>query len=180
MNARTAANYLLYIMGESFDDLTNMKINKLLYYAQGHCLKKYGRPLFADSIEAWEHGPVVPEVYAAFKSFGDRPIREYDQAMTADVPPEEEELLYAVARTYGRYTAGALRRMTHVVGSPWDQTYREGRAHLVIPLSVMEEYFSGMEELKPAEKRFRESDFIGWRDGDGVLVLPKDWDDEAV
>ena len=68
MTATTAATYLLYIMGEVFDDLTNMKLNKLLYFAQGYYLKKYGRPLFDNAIEAWEHGPVVPEVYSAYKS----------------------------------------------------------------------------------------------------------------
>ena len=67
MTATTAANYLLYIMGEAFDDLTNMKLNKLLYFSQGHYLKKYGRPLFNNVIEAWGHGPVVPEVYSTYK-----------------------------------------------------------------------------------------------------------------
>lgn len=42
MTATTAATYLLYIMGEVFDNLTNMKLNKLLYFAQGYYLKKYG------------------------------------------------------------------------------------------------------------------------------------------
>ena len=44
MTSTTASYYLLYIMGEAFDDLTNKKLNKLLYFAQGHYLKKYGRP----------------------------------------------------------------------------------------------------------------------------------------
>ena len=39
MTAIAVANYLLYIMGEAFDDLTNMKLNKLLYFAQGHYLQ---------------------------------------------------------------------------------------------------------------------------------------------
>lgn len=66
MEARTVANYMLYIMGDAFDDLTNMKINKLLYFAQGHYLREYGEPLFDDGIEAWDHGPVIPAVYSAY------------------------------------------------------------------------------------------------------------------
>lgn len=46
MEAKTIANYMLYIMSDAFDDLTNMKINKLLYFAQGHYLSKYGKALF--------------------------------------------------------------------------------------------------------------------------------------
>lgn len=68
MTAIAVANYLLYIMGEAFDDLTNMKLNKLLYFAQGHYLQRYGKPLFDNAVEAWDHGPVVPEVYTAYKS----------------------------------------------------------------------------------------------------------------
>lgn len=180
MKAKTVANYLLYIMGDAFDDLTNMKINKLLYFAQGHYLKKFGKPLFEDSIEAWEHGPVVPAVYAAYKGYGDRPIEGYNADVISEVAPEAEEVLYGVARKYGKYTAGALRNMTHVIGSPWDQVYRADHPHVEIPLSVIRDYFSEAGDLAPASRQFKESDFIGYRDRDGVLVLPKEWDDGEV
>lgn len=180
MDARVAANYMLYIMGDAFDDLTNMKINKLLYFAQGYYLKKYGVPMFPNTIEAWEHGPVIPEVYFAYRSNGDRGIRGYDEAALAQVTPEAEGILYGVAREYGRYTAGALRSMTHVIGSPWDQVYEANRAHIAIPLSIMRDYFAELAELNPAEKQFKESDFVGRRDEDGILVLPKEWDDGEV
>ncbi|MCC8078955.1 MAG: DUF4065 domain-containing protein [Oscillospiraceae bacterium] len=178
MNATAAANYLLYIMSNAFDDLTNMKINKLLYFAQGHYLSKYNQPLFGDSIEAWEHGPVVPAVYSAYKTYGDRPITSYDTSSISDVSPEAEEILYDVARKYGRYTASALRNMTHIVGSPWEQVYQPQHTHIEIPQSIIQEYFSEFDELSPATKQFKESDFIGYRDDDGILVLPKEWDDE--
>ena len=75
MTATTAATYLLYIMGEVFDDLTNMKLNKLLYFAQGYYLKKYGRPLFDNAIEAWEHGPVVPEYIPPIRNMAINPLK---------------------------------------------------------------------------------------------------------
>lgn len=180
MDAKAAANYLVYVMNDAFDDLTNMKINKLLYFAQGHYLKKYGEPMFQDRIEAWEHGPVVPDVYTAYKAYGDRPIKAYDEAAAGNVAPEAEEILYDVARTYGRYTASALRSMTHVVGSPWDQVYQGNHTRIEIPLDIIQNYFAQQQDLQPAEKQFKESDFVGYRDGDGVLVLPKEWDDGTV
>ena len=115
MDARTAANNLIYIMGDAFDDLTNMKVNKLLYFAQGHYLKKYGKPLFDDKIEAWDHGPVIPDVYSTYKGYGDRPIHDYNSNAIPKVTPEAEEILFGVAREYGKYTASALRNMTHVI-----------------------------------------------------------------
>ena len=48
--------------------LSDLKVNKLLYFAQAWSLVRLGRPLFDESIEAWPLGPVVPNVYNAFKS----------------------------------------------------------------------------------------------------------------
>lgn len=180
MDAKTVANYMLYLMGDAFDDLTNMKINKLLYFAQGYFLAKHGKPLFTDTIEAWAHGPVVPAVYASYKEYGDQPIRKYDPESIPDMPNEVDEILYGVARTYGKYTTSALRNITHAIGSPWDQVYQENRAHIEIPTTVIQDYFAGQNGLAAVEKQFKESDFIGYRDEDGVLVLPKEWDDEEV
>lgn len=180
MDAKTVANFMVYIMADAFDDLTNMKINKLLYFAQGHYLREYGKPLFDDRIEAWNHGPVVPSVYDAYKSYGDAPIREYDMSTIDDITPEAERILFGVARKYGKYTASSLRTMTHVIGSPWDRAYRPGCAHVEIPLQTIQEYFSKMDVLTEPTIMYSEDDFIGHRDADGVLVLPKEWDDEEV
>lgn len=180
MDARTVANYMVYIMSDALDDLTNMKINKLLYLAQGHYLAKYGKPLFDDRIEAWDHGPVVPPVYYAYKSLGDRPIKDYNPDIVDQITPEAEEILFGVARKYGGYTASYLRKMTHAVGAPWGQVYRRGCANVEILLASIRDYFSDLGNIEPATKKFKDSDFIGRRDEDGILVLPKEWDDEQV
>lgn len=180
MDAKIVANYMLYIMNNAFDDLTNMKINKLLYFAQGHYLREFGIPLFSDVIEAWEHGPVVPDVYSIYREYGDTPIKTYSPNLIPEITLNTEELLYGVARKYGRYTASTLRNMTHVVGSPWNQVYKENQSHIEIPLSIIQKYFMELDHLNPATKQFKETDFIGYRDQDGVLVLPKEWDDEEI
>ena len=178
MTALVAANYLVCIMSLAFDDLTNMKLNKLLYFAQGYYLQMYHKPLFSDEIEAWSHGPVVPAVYSKYKEYGDKPISSYDMSMTDMVSEDAASLLFDIARTYGKFTASALRNMTHVVGSPWDQVYSKGSSHIIIPVKLIEQYFMDLQPLKPAERVFKESDFIGYWDSDGVLVLPKEWDDD--
>lgn len=180
MDAKTAANYMVYIMADAFDDLTNMKINKLLYYSQGYYLKRYKRPMYDDEIEAWDHGPVIPEVYSTYKKYDNKPIKSYDVDMVAEVAPEVKDIIFGVARKYGGYNASALRNMTHVIGSPWDQVYQKGDAHIKIPLPIMQDYFANLDDLTPATRQFKESDFIGYRDKDGILVLPKDWDDGEV
>ena len=59
--------------GEEF--MTNMKLQKMLYYQQGFHLAYFGEPLFDEEIEAWMYGPVVPSVYDEYKSNGKNGIR---------------------------------------------------------------------------------------------------------
>ncbi len=70
MKAIDIANYLLTLTVEIYTDMTNDKLNALLYYAQGYSFQRFGAPLFDDAIEAWERGPVVREVYDSYKAFG--------------------------------------------------------------------------------------------------------------
>lgn len=65
MRALDVANYFIANYGGG-TEMTNLKLNKLVYFAQAVSLKQYGVPLFSDEIQAWSYGPVEPEVYHAF------------------------------------------------------------------------------------------------------------------
>ncbi|WP_216903549.1 Panacea domain-containing protein [Nocardia alni] len=95
--------------------LTNLEVQKLLFYAQVKRIEETGEPLFADQIEAWAHGPVVPAVYHALKQYGSSPIppeRFADPFDWGDFEDVEKTLLATWDR-YGVYAAWALREMTH-------------------------------------------------------------------
>ena len=66
--ALDVANFFIDSAKDTEDPMTNMRVNKYVYFAQGYALAKLGRPLFKDEIQAWEHGPVVPALYQLFKS----------------------------------------------------------------------------------------------------------------
>ena len=53
--------------------VTNLKLQKTLYYVQGYYLYRFGKPLFDDEIVNWAYGPVVPEAYFEFCSYGANP-----------------------------------------------------------------------------------------------------------
>ena len=133
--------YIQLAIDLSDDSIDNLKINKLLYYAQGFALVILGRPLFGDDIQAWEYGPVIPEVYHTFKCCGrksiDSPSDEFDEKR---LDTSELELLINVYSSYGRYTGWALKEMTHVKNGPWDRVYEPGKNNL-ISLESMEDYF---------------------------------------
>jgi uncharacterized phage-associated protein len=141
--AKTIARWLIAWAEADEDPLTNMKLQKLLYYAQGQYLARCGEPLFGDAIEAWSHGPVVPSVYREFKGYGARSIElaDTDPFQWSDVSPEIADFLSTVWNTYGGYSAGRLRNMTHNE-PPWQRSFAgDGERGTVIPLESMRTYF---------------------------------------
>ncbi|MDA8325367.1 MAG: DUF4065 domain-containing protein [Nitrospiraceae bacterium] len=74
IHALDVARYFLSKANEEGDLITNLKMQKLLYYAQAWHLVNFDEPLFIDHINAWNLGPVVADVYREFKKFGAGPI----------------------------------------------------------------------------------------------------------
>ncbi|MEO5374892.1 MAG: DUF4065 domain-containing protein [Alphaproteobacteria bacterium] len=139
----SVADYLLMkIDPEAGDSITNMKLQKLLYYCQGWHLAAYGVPLFNASIEAWEHGPVVRGVWGRFSRHGPQSIppdeARPDRAMA--IPEPMRRLIDDVWDRYGEMHAYRLRDMTHEE-APWREVYREDCRDAVIPDEAMRLFF---------------------------------------
>lgn len=117
--------------------LTNLKLQKLLYYEQGFHLAYFGSPLFDESIEAWQYGPVVPDVYNHFKGYGKNVI-EPEECNTQITDKEECALFDEVYSVYGKYSAFGLMNMTHSE-TPWAST-NVGVGN-VISLQKMTDFF---------------------------------------
>lgn len=122
---------------EGAENMSNLKLQKLLYYAQGVFLGITDMPLFDDDIVAWEHGPVVVNVYHEYKSYGRNSIKYEDSlAPQEEYTDKEEDYLMQVYDCFGQYTAWKLRNMTHKE-TPWLSTNRNE----VIPIDVIRDYF---------------------------------------
>lgn len=130
------------------DNIDNLKLNKLCYYAQAWSLVKLGYPLFDDNIEAWDYGPLIPEIYHAFKACGKRQIEEptyhFDES---NFSSDELSLLTDVYMTYGKYTSSALINKTHEKGSPWRTVY-EKMNNNVISKDLLIDCFKDSTELE--------------------------------
>lgn len=145
-SARDIANWLLmWAEAQEGDDagLTNLKLQKLLYYAQGHFLGERGDALFSDPIEAWAHGPVVKAEYHRLKGYGNGAI-DVDEAVTDDFNWDDfrdvEQHLIAVWNTYGQYAAWALREKTHRE-APWLNAFN-GERNVLITEDALRDFFS--------------------------------------
>ncbi|MDR3360167.1 MAG: DUF4065 domain-containing protein [Bifidobacteriaceae bacterium] len=130
-------------------DLTPMKLQKLLYLAQGNYLASTGQRLFDADVEAFEHGPVVHQVWREFSGRQIINPEQHAQVMTLDVPADIAEFLEDVWLRYQDWSASALRRLTHSQ-APWRDCYVEGAPRNVIPDGAMTTYFGGS---VPAEER---------------------------
>ena len=109
------------------NSIDNLKLNKLLYFAQGWHMVKLHKPLFMDEIEAWDYGPVIPAVYHAFKCCGANPIEEpLDKFDEKRLSEDTLSLLLDVYNEYGRYTGWALKDLTHQPDTPWSKVYERG------------------------------------------------------
>ncbi len=118
------------------DIMTNLKVQKLIYYAQGFSMAILGKPLFGETIEAWEHGPVCPDLYQKYKKNKARPIYSKKNLREAGTPftAKQRKLLDDVYKTYGCFAAWTLRDITHQ-DTAWHNAYPNG----VISLEAMKE-----------------------------------------
>lgn len=103
---------------EHGDTISNLKLQKLLYYVQGFHLASFGRALFEEDMIAWTYGPVVPEVYDVYKKYRYRDINTAGIIDDVELLPQEAALFDKVYLEYSRYSAVALMQMTHTAG-PW-------------------------------------------------------------
>jgi len=145
--AMTIARWFIAWAQADGEELSNMKLQKLLYYAQGHYLARHHAPLFAEPMQAWSHGPVVPKVYRAFSNFGSATIEleASDSFRWSDVDAATSEFLSMVWNTYGGYSAGRLRNMTHDE-PPWRNSWRgDDERDVEISQADMEKYFGLVE-----------------------------------
>lgn len=162
------ANFYIQLLSSMPENqVDNLKLNKLLYYVQGWSLVRLGRPLFSDAIQAWDFGPVEPEVYHTFKCCGKNEIEEpSDTFDESRLSGDELELLIDVYQRYGRYTGWALKEMTHEKGGPWDIVYKKGENN-VISLDKIKCYFE-KDELPTFDTVHLNIPI--------VTELPKEWD----
>ncbi|AKP64279.1 phage-related infection protein [Levilactobacillus koreensis JCM 16448] len=123
-------NYFDAQRDPNVEELSQMKVLKLLYFAFGRHLALSHSPLFNSPIIAMPYGPVVLEVHQKFN--GQRGIVDNqldDNAFTdyslVQADPEIAQLLISIQNDYGNQTAASLSRITHQKGSPWSVTSAE-------------------------------------------------------
>ena len=115
-SATVVADAILAKAAKKGQLMSNLKLQKLLYYVQGYHLARMGTPAFSDLVKAWAHGPVVPVVYHRFKKYS---WHEIDQVPEMPAIPDNlSKVIDAVLRRYLGFSSVELEELTHAE-SPW-------------------------------------------------------------
>lgn len=147
----TVANFLLVESRERGEVLTNLKLQKLLYYAQAWNLALRDAPLFNEDFQAWVHGPVLPSQYVRFKDHQWRPLAvEATRPAYADAVTTSH--LVEIVDVFGTETAVALELMTHRE-RPWLEARGGLAAHepstAIIQKETMKTFFRELANANP-------------------------------
>lgn len=142
---RAIANLMLDEADQRIE-ITNLALQKLLYFAHGIYLTQTKKPLVSGYFEAWQYGPVHPSAYRAFKSSGSAAITmraEGKDPLTGRSRPIPRVLDYAVIdlvrhvlRSYGTMSPGRLVDLSHAKGSPWDYIVDKSRTSIAFGLQI--------------------------------------------
>lgn len=146
-DSRQIANWFVNEAERENKPLTIMKLVKIVYMAHGWCLAIFDRPLIFDDVEAWDYGPVIPEVYYTFRVKGSgRAVmsRARFEDFGLGLDPNTESLLKEVWGRYKNRSALQLSDLTHVKGGPWDLMYRPGIRYQKIPNKVIQKHYRSM------------------------------------
>ena len=129
------------------DMITHLKLQKLVYYAQGLYLAYFNKPLFTKSVEAGRHGPVVNDLYHILKPYHKNdlmPLADKINENDLQLDDNEKFIIKMTFKRYGGLSANTLRDKTHEEPT-WLNTYELNKNN-VIDNELMKSFF--VEQIK--------------------------------
>ncbi|WP_072684032.1 Panacea domain-containing protein [Holdemania sp. Marseille-P2844] len=150
---KDVARYIINYCNDSNIPVSNLKLQKLLYFVQGVSFAAFGEACFTSEFEAWSFGPVMPEVYHEFKVFGSNSIPKvetyYDFTDPHDIVKTFDEsvldsntklLVELVVKMFKNYSSTKLVSMTHAQ-APWADVYEPDQKSIKITNESIKKYF---------------------------------------
>lgn len=133
--ARKICNFLLSRYEAKRFELTNLRINKLLYFIQAESLALRPEGLVRNHFEAWQYGPVIRPVFDAFKIYGEQYITapaaylDYGSGQHLPIPyndiaQNDLDLIQNIFASYSRFSTSQLVSLSHEQDGPWDIVYK--------------------------------------------------------
>ncbi len=123
-------------------NVSNLELQKMLYIAQVLHLGIFSHHLFRGTFEAWDYGPVVPDVYHRFKIFGNKPIQKWSfPEINEECSKEEIDFITEVSKLLSELKPFQLVNLTHRKGSAWESVYVPGAKNTYISEDSMKQEY---------------------------------------
>ncbi len=132
-DGRAIANFILDVCDEAGRPLTNLQLQKIVFFCHAWSLAERNEPLIRHSFEAWEYGPVLPYLYREFKNFDRAPIRGRARRLNLltgateialpEIDTNAQFFLRTIVDYYSRIDAFDLVELSHVAGGPWHNVW---------------------------------------------------------
>ena len=155
-NALDIARYVIKYSNNRDYGVSNLKLQKILYFIQAYFLIQTNHPCFKEPIEAWDFGPVVPDVYKQYKMYASADIPTMESYIDFDgndiwkskrirfnkinIKDEDKILINKVIDKFSEYSATDLVMLTQRQ-TPWIDAFSSGKNNK-ISLDAIKDYFS--------------------------------------
>lgn len=148
MDVLDLAHDIVVYLDQRGSSISNLKLQKTLYYIQGYCLKVHAQPAFPNSILHWAYGPVVADAYYEYSVYGAEPIVSGSAAASGNTLFNGFErgmvdTIEKVINACNARSASQLVEQTHQE-NPWKKTVRNQE----ITLQSIAAYFSKNDPLQ--------------------------------
>ena len=143
-SAMEVANFIISTCANLKDPVSNLRLQKLLYFAWVNFYRETHRYLFLDNMYAWNLGPVVPEVYFEYCAYGGQPIDPYHEPF---IDSTDADILNKIIDSYRLVPVNKLVERTHMPDTAWYKVYNNGLGNrkvipfwLIIQMEFGEKY----------------------------------------
>jgi uncharacterized phage-associated protein len=135
--------------------ITPLELIKLTFLVHGWSLGLRGKALVSDRAEAWQYGPVFPELYHLLKSYRGNPVMDVppsaSEAMDDDIVDDDRAFVKAVFDAYKGFNGVQLSSLTHQSDTPWEKTWKRRGRNSVIPDDMIRQHYKELAEQAPRE-----------------------------
>jgi uncharacterized phage-associated protein len=146
---QNVADYIIFLSRQDKKTVCNLKLQKLLFYAQGWFLAEKNRPLFEDEFQAWVYGPAIPSLYGELKQYGSYAISKIIDQNAIELLPEEIQHLDDIYASYGDFTSTELVSLTHN-----EKSWQDARAG-ILPYNASSNVISKDDIKKDFEEKLQ-------------------------
>lgn len=162
-DVQEVANFLIEHTDNNNLRLTNLRMQKLLYFIQSYALISLDRPAFTQDFQAWNYGPVVPELYRTYSHNGSGLIKSAQRIMKLDgsatyengvfnfnfntkdareIGDELKSIVVEVCETFRGRSDFDLVHLSHELGT-WKEHFHTGERNRIIPKHEIAELLKG-------------------------------------